>query len=123
MMGRIYINTTHMKEVTKELATDLGNVRALSDKTNEEQDAVQPLPAFAAVKDELCRIYDDVRDRLAEKLKPLGIQMVQFTVHSLIPADVRGLAEKLARIVPEVKVGTTEDTNGVPSWLLGNLCD
>jgi hypothetical protein len=122
-MGRIYINTTHMKEETKELATDLGNVRVLSDKTNEEQDAVQRSPAFAAVKDELWRIYDDVRDRLTEQLKPLGIDVVHFAVHTLIPADVRGLAEQLARIVPEVRVGTTEDTNGVPSWLLGNLCD
>jgi hypothetical protein len=122
-MGGIYINTTHMKEEPKELATDLGNVRALPDKTNEEQDAVQPSPTFVAVKDELCRIYDDVRARLTEQLKPLGIDVVHFAVQTLIPADVRGLAEKLARIVPEIKVGTTEDTNGVPTWLLGNLCD
>jgi len=122
-MGGIYINTTRMKEETNKLATDLGNVRALSDKTNEERDAVQPSPAFAAVKDELRRIYNDVQDRLAEKLKPLGIDVVHFAVHTLIPADVRGLAEKLARIIPEVKVGTTEDTNEFPSWLLGNLCD
>jgi hypothetical protein len=112
-----------MQEEIKELATVLGNVRALSDKTNEEQDAYRWTSPDQRVKDELRRIYNEVHNRLAVTLKPYGIEVVQVTVQSLAPRNPERAAEQLARIVPEVKVGTTEDANGIPDWLHGNLCD
>ena len=112
-----------MKDTNKQLATVLGNVRALSDKTNEEQDAYRWASPDQRVKDELRRIYNEVHNCLAAKLKPYGIEVVQVTVQSLAPRNPEQAAEQLARIVPEVKVGTTEDANGIPVWLHGNLCD
>jgi len=112
-----------MNEEKIELATALGNVRTLSNKTNEEQDAYRWSSPDQSAREELRRIYDDVHERLAAKLKPLGVEVVQVTVHSVFAKDARSVAEKLARIVPEVKVGTTEDANGIPRWLQGNLCN
>lgn len=115
--------TTTMQDETKELATVLGNVRTLSDKTNEEQNGYRWTSPDQRVRDELRRIYDEVHMCLAAKLKPCGIEVVQVTVQSLVPKDAGKAAEQLARIVPEVKVGTTEDPTGIPDWLRGNLCD
>jgi len=127
-MGRISINTTNTKEETKELATDLGNVRALSDKTNEEQTA-EDSASFAIVSPEdfitQTEVVVELMDAVNGQLKPLGVRISPATVgfhRSLTPAKIR---ENLVRaqIIPEVKVGSTEDQNGIPSWLLGNLCD
>jgi len=127
-MGRISINTTNTKEETKELATDLGNVRALSDKTNEEQTA-EDSASFAIVSPEdfitQTEVVVELMDALNGQLKPLGVRISPATVgfhRSLTPAKIR---ENLVRaqIIPEVKVGSTEDQSGIPSWLLGNLCD
>ena len=109
----------------KQLSTPLGAIRALSVKTDEVQnEAIRKSPEYLRVKDELFRLYDDVRDCLADTLKPLGIDVVQVHIRSAIPRDVRGLYEKLAamQIVPEVKVGATNADHEVPPWLEGNLC-
>jgi hypothetical protein len=128
-MGRNFQSTTtNMKEETKELATDLGNVKALSDKTNEEQ-AAEDSASFAIVSPEdfitQAEVVLELMDALNGKLKRLGVRISPATVgfhRSLTPATIR---ENLVRaqIIPEVKVGSTEDQNGIPSWLLGNLCD
>jgi hypothetical protein len=127
-MGRISINTTNTKEETKELATDLGNVRALSDKTNEEQTA-EDSASFAIVSPEdfitQTEVVVELMDAVNGQLKPLGVRISPATVgfhRSLTPAKIR---ENLVRaqIIPEVKVGSTGDQSGIPSWLLGNLCD
>jgi hypothetical protein len=67
----------------------------------------------------------ELMDALNGQLKPLGVRISPATVgfhRSLTPAKIR---ENLVRaqIIPEVEVGSTKDQNGIPSWLLGNLCD
>jgi hypothetical protein len=103
----------------------LGAIRVLSDTATEEQtEAIRRSPGYLKVKNELFRIYDDVRDHLAETLKPLGIDVVQVRIRSAIPKDTRGLYEKLSKvqIVREVKADAASNQDEFPSWLEGNLC-
>jgi hypothetical protein len=92
-------------------------------QTNDEQaEVIRKSPDYLRVKDELFRIYDDARERLAETLKPLGIDVVAVHIRSAIPRDVTGLYEKLAavRIVPEAKADAAKTRDEFPSWLEGN---
>lgn len=111
-------NQTNLGAVTRA-------IRIQSELTDEQPEAIRTSPDYLRVKDELYRIYGDVGGRLSETLKPLGIDVVEVQIESMIPRDVRGLYEKLTavRIVPEAKADAAESRNEFPYWLEGNWCD
>jgi hypothetical protein len=84
-----------MKEETKELATNLGNVRVLSDKTNDQQ-AAEDSASFEIVSPEdfitQTEVVLELMDALNGQLKPLGVRISSATVgfhRSLTPAKIR----------------------------------
>ena len=70
-------------------------------------------------------VLEELLEALNGRLSPLGLHFMGATVLFDRTIGSSQIHDNLirARIVPEVKVGTTEDSNGIPSWLLGNLCD
>jgi hypothetical protein len=100
--------TTHMKHTNQQKLVPVeGTIRALSEKTSEEQTSKGPVALISF--DEMVRrvdiFFDDFTEGFKQAMKQHGMEIGDVRI-LWRPADLR-LRETLtaARLVPEVKVG------------------